>query len=124
MNPDNLNEAYQAKLKQLLLRNRRLATAYRLKEELRLLFKLNPDEVSAALDKWRRRAWLCRINQYVELQRKNKRHNDVIIATIKHGISNARIEATNNKIKLSVRMAYGCRNIDNLISMICSAAAA
>ena len=35
-----------------------------------------------------------------------------------NGISNARIEATNNKIKLSVRMAYGFRNIDNLISMI------
>ncbi|MBU5461352.1 transposase, partial [Lachnoclostridium sp. MSJ-17] len=40
------------------------------------------------------------------------------IATITNGISNARIEATNNKIKLSVRMAYGFRNIDNLISMI------
>ena len=118
MNPDNLNEAYQAKLKQLLLRNRRLATAYRLKEELRLIFKLTPDEVSAALDKWRRRAWSCRIDQYVELQRKIKRHKDAIIATIRHGISNARIEATNNKIKLSVRMAYGFRNIDNLISMI------
>ena len=118
MNPDNLNEAFQAKLKQLLLRNRRLATAYRLKEELRLIFKLNPVEVSAALDKWRRRAWSCRINQYVELQRKIKRHKDEIIATIMHGISNARIEATNNKIKLSVRMAYGFRNIDNLISMI------
>ena len=48
MNPDNLNEAFQAKLKQLLLRNRRLATAYRLKEELRLIFKLIPVEVSAA----------------------------------------------------------------------------
>ena len=82
MNPDNLNEAFQAKLKQLLLRNRRLATAYRLKEELRLIFKLNPVEVSAALDKWRRRAWSCRINQYVELQRKIKRHKDEIIATI------------------------------------------
>ena len=94
MNPDNLNEVYRAKLKQLLLRNRRLATAYRLKEELRLIFKLNPVEVSAALDKWRRRAWSCRINQYVELQRKIKRHKYEIIATIMHGISNARIEAT------------------------------
>ena len=115
-----INFVYQhkRKLKQLLLRNRRLATAYRLKEELRLIFKLAPDEVSVALDKWRRRAWSCRIDQYVELQRKIKRHKDAIITTIRHGISNARIEATNNKIKLSVRMAYGFRNIDNLISMI------
>ena len=118
MNPENLSETYQAKLKQLLLHDKRLATAYRLKEELRLIFKLSPDEVSAALDKWRRRAWSCRIEQFVELQRKIKRHKDAIIATITNGISNARIEATNNKIKLSVRMAYGFRNIDNLISMI------
>ena len=118
MNPENLSESYQAKLKQILLRNRRLATAYRLKEDLRLIFKMNISEVPAALEKWRRRAWSCRIPQFVELQRKIKRHKNAIISTIRHGISNARIEATNNKIKLSVRMAYGFRNIENLISMI------
>ena len=42
MNPENLSETYQTKLKQLLLHDRRLATAYRLKEELRLIFKLSP----------------------------------------------------------------------------------
>lgn len=118
MNPENLSESYQAKLKQILLRNRRLATAYRLKEDLRLIFKMNIIEVPVALEKWRRRAWSCRIPQFVELQRKIKRHKNAIISTIRHGISNARIEATNNKIKLSVRMAYGFRNIENLISMI------
>ena len=35
-----------------------------------------------------------------------------------NGISNARIEATNNKIKLSVRMAYGFRNIQNMLDMV------
>ena len=118
MNPENLNEGYQAKLKQILLHNRRLATAYRLKEELRLIFKLPPEEVSAAIDKWRRRAWSCRIPQFVELQRKIKRHKQAIITAITLGLSNARIEATNNKIKLTVRMAYGFRNIDNLISLV------
>ena len=118
MNPENLNEGYQAKLKQILLHNRRLVTAYRLKEELRLIFKLPPEEVSAAIDKWRRRAWSCRIPQFVELQRKIKRHKQAIITAITLGLSNARIEATNNKIKLTVRMAYGFRNIDNLISLV------
>ena len=118
MNPENLSETYQAKLQQILLRDRRLATAYRLKEDLRLIFKMNISEVPAALEKWRRRAWSCRIPVFVELQRKIKRHKNAILATISHGISNARIEATNNKIKLSIRMAYGFRNISNLISMI------
>ena len=118
MNPENLSETYRAKLQQILLRDRRLATAYRLKEDLRLIFKMNIIEVPTALEKWRRRAWSCRIPQFVELQRKIKRHKNAILSTIRYGISNARIEATNNKIKLSVRMAYGFRNIENLISMI------
>ena len=118
MNPDNLSESYKAKLQQILLRDRRLATAYRLKENLRLIFKLPVEEVSSAIEKWRRRAWSCRIPQFVELQRKIKRHKDAILATIRHGISNARMEATNNKVKLAVRMAYGFRNVDNLISTI------
>ena len=65
MNPDNLNERYKTKLQQILLRNRRLATAYRLKEDLRLIFKLPVEEVGAAIEKWRRRAWSCRIPQFV-----------------------------------------------------------
>jgi transposase len=54
----------------------------------------------------------------VELQRKIKRHKDSILATISYGLSNARMEATNNKVKLTIRMAYGFRNIYNLISMV------
>ena len=34
------------------------------------------------------------------------------------GISNARVEVINDKIKLTVRMGYGFRNIDNLISLV------
>lgn len=29
--------------------------------------------------------------------------------------SNARIKAVNNKIKLSIRMAYGFRNLQNMV---------
>lgn len=118
MNPDKLREEVKAKLEQTLLRNKRLSTAYTLKEDLRLIFQLPADEVGPAIEKWRRRAWSCRIPQFVELQRKIKRHKDAIISTITYGLSNARIESTNNKIKLTIRMAYGFRNIENLISMI------
>ena len=34
------------------------------------------------------------------------------------GLTNARVEAVNNKIKLIVKMAYGFRNVDNLFSMV------
>ena len=57
LNPEHLSDSYQAKLSQILLHNRRLATAYKLKEDLRLLFRLKPEEIKPALMKWRRRAW-------------------------------------------------------------------
>ena len=118
MNPDHLSESYQARLREVLLYDKRLATAYQLKEELRVIFHLPVDEVRLALEKWRRRAWSCRIPEFVELQRRIKRHMDAIIATVTYQISNARVEAINNKIKLTIRMGYGFRNIDNLIALI------
>ena len=38
--------------------------------------------------------------------------------TIKTGLSNARVESVNNKIKLFFRKAYGFRNTQNMIDMI------
>ena len=49
---------------------------------------------------------------------KIRRHIDAIVATVTHQISNARVEAANNKIKLTIRMAYGFRSIDNLVALI------
>lgn len=118
MNPDHLSEPAQAKLREILLYDRRLATAYRLKEGLRAILHLPAEEVRPALEKWRRRAWSCGIPEFVALQRKIRRHMNAIVATVAHQISNARVEATNNKIKLTIRMAYGFRNIDNLIALI------
>ena len=54
----------------------------------------------------------------MKLQRKVKRHLDAIVATARHGLTNARVEAVNNKIKLIVKMAYGFRNVDNLFAMV------
>ena len=71
-----------------------------------------------AVEGWQGRAWRSRIPEFVELQRKIKRHMDAIVATAEHGITNARVESVNNGIKLIVRMAYGYRNFDNLRAMV------
>lgn len=66
----------------------------------------------------------CRIPAFLDLRKKIKRHFSAIVAAVTHGLSNARIEATNNKIKLIIRRAYGFRNVDNMIAMVmlsCSA---
>lgn len=52
-----------------------------------------------------------------------KRHRDNILNTLRSGLSNARLEAINNKIKLLVRRYYGFRNLQNMfayVNLICS----
>ena len=53
-----------------------------------------------------------------ELAHKIKRHKTNILNTIEQGLSNTRVESINNKIKLSIRKAYGFRNYENMVDMI------
>ena len=117
-NPENLTQNQQATMEMLIKSDKRLYRSYLLKEGLRIVFKYDYDGAVDALDKWLAWAQRCRIKEFVELGRKIKRHKDAILATIKHGLSNARIEATNNKIKVTIRMGYGYKNIDNLIALV------
>ena len=60
----------------------------------------------------------CRIPVFRDLRMKIKRHFSAIVAAAKFKLSNARSEATNNKIKLIIRTAFGFRNLDNLAAMV------
>ena len=75
-------------------------------------------EAADELDGWL--AWACRsrIPRFVELSRKVRRKRRGILRSIELGVSNARVEAVNNKIKVAIRQGYGFRNIDNLIALV------
>ena len=104
---------------ELLIRtDPRLYRAYLLKESLRTVFRYSHDEAEAELVRWLKWAQRCRIKEFVELGRKIKRHRAAILTTIKVGLTNARIEAINNKIKVTISMGYGFRNVDNLIALV------
>ena len=117
-NPENLSENQQAQLKFLTEANPRLYRAYLLKEASRLALKAGADEISEALTMWMAWAQRCRIPGFRELRLKIKRNFESIVAAAKHNLSNARMEATNNKIKLVIRVAFGFRNEENMISMV------
>lgn len=117
-NPENLTQTQAIKLEMLVKSNPRLYRAYLLKEELRLALKQPVEKIESALKKWRGHAWRSKIPEFVKLQRKIKRHMQAIIQTAKSGITNARVEAVNNSIKLIVKTAFGFRNFDNLKSMV------
>ncbi len=100
-----------------------LYRAYQLKEQLRIILKMPADQGRYFLKKRYRRASHSRSQVIKDLARKIKRHQENSFNTIENGLSNARIKAINNKIKLPVRRAYGFRNLQNMfacVKLICS----
>jgi transposase len=117
-NPERLTVNQQATVEMLIKSNKQLYRAYLLKEGLRTVFKYTHEVAIDELDRWLSWTARCRIGEFVELGKKIKRHKAAILASIKNELSNARIEAVNNKIKVTIRMGYGFRNIDNLIALV------
>ena len=65
--------------------------AWELKEDLRAVFRAgSAAEVAELLDDWMHRAAYCKIAK--------------VVAAVELGIGNGRVEAINNKIKVTVRM--------------------
>ncbi len=116
-NPENLTGRQQAKLAWIAKTDPRLHRAYLLKEGLRLVFSLDPAEAPAALDRWIGWARRCRIEAFVQLQRRIVKHRATILAALEHGLSNGRIESVNTKIRLLTRIAFGFNSPDALIAL-------
>ena len=117
-NPESLSENQKAQLEFLTRSNPVLYRAFLLKEGLRLAVHASADEIGDALRRWMSWAQRCRIPEFRKLRMKIKRHFTAIVAAAEMGITNARMEAINNKIKLVIRAAYGFRNMNNMLSMI------
>ena len=117
--PEHLSEKQQLRVNLIASQNPRLYRAYLLKEQLRLLLKLtNVDEAEDKIKRWLWKVSQSRIPAFKELYQKVRHHKTHILNTIRDGMSNARMEATNNKIKLIIRKAYGFRNIQNMLDMV------
>ena len=117
--PEHLTENQRIRLDMIQANDPQLYRAYCLKESLRLLLKsTDVEQAEADLKHWLWWASHSRIPAFRDLCEKIKRHKEHILNTIRLGLSNARIEATNNKIKLIIRKAYGFRNIQNMMDMV------
>lgn len=119
-NPADLTEAQQAKLAWIAKTHPRLHRAWALKEGLRAVFtiaKTSPPEAIEALDRWIGWARRCRIDLFVQLQRRIVRHREAIHAAIEHGLSNGRTESVNAKIRLITQMAFGFHSPHALIAL-------
>ncbi len=115
--PERLTDRQRAKLATIEQVNRRLYRAYLLKEQLRLVFQVAPEEAVALLDAWLSWARRCRIASFVKLAKTITEHRAGIVATLTHRLSNARTEAVNTTLRLITRRAYGFHSAEALIAL-------
>ena len=99
--------------------NKRLYRAFLLKEELRLLFHLpDPTEAPEHLEAWLAWASRSQLKPFVKLARTVRKYRDGILAAIRLGLSNARLEGLNSKVRLISHRSYGFHGPEPLISLI------
>jgi transposase len=116
-NPEDLTRRQRGKLARIAEVNRRLYRAYLLKEELRLVFKVRGVRGVALLDAWLAWARRCRIPAFVRVARAVSAHRQTIVASLLHGLSNARVESVNTRLRLLTRVAFGFRSPQALIGL-------
>ena len=99
--------------------NTRLYRAFLLREELRLLYHLDdPNLAPAHLDAWLAWASRSRLKPFVRLARTLREHRDGILAAIRLGLSNGRLEGLNSKIRLISHRSFGFHSAAALIALV------
>jgi transposase len=116
-NPDTLTAHQRHQLDWIAKTDPRLHRAYLLKEGLRYVFAVKGPDGKVALDQWISWARRSQIPSFVELSKRIRRHRVTIDAALDHGLSNARTESTNTKIRLLTRVAFGFHGPEPLIAL-------
>jgi transposase len=117
--PANQSIYQLATLAEVQAHNRRLYRAFLLREELRLLYHLDdPALAPEHLDAWLAWASRSRLRPFIRLARTLREHRDGILAAIRLGLSNGRLEGLNSKIRLISHRAFGFHSADPLIALV------
>ena len=108
-NPDDLTDRQADTLAAIRRTGGAVWRAYKGKESLRAIFAgdLPEAEVAALLDRWCAWAQRSRLPAFVKLGRTIRAHRHGILAAIRLGLSNGRVEGRNATIRLITRRAFG-----------------
>ena len=99
--------------------NKPMFRAFLLKEELRLLYQLeDPSLAPAHLDAWLAWASRSKLEAFVKLARTIRRHRAGILAAIRLGLNNGRLEGLNSRIRLISHRSFGFHSPDPLIALV------
>jgi transposase len=117
--PDRQSLDQLGRLGEVYVRNRRLYRAFLLYHQLRLLYALeDPALAPAHLDAWLGWAARSRLDPFVKAARTLRRHRDGILAAIRLGLSNGRLEGLNSRVRLISHRSFGFHSAAPLIALI------
>ena len=93
--------------------------AFLLKEELRLLYHLEDRSLAGQhLDAWLAWASRSKLKPFVKLARTLRARRDGVLAAIRLGLSNGRMEGLNSKVRLLSHRSFGFHGPAPLIALI------
>jgi transposase len=99
--------------------NKALYRGFLLKEELRLLYQLeDPRLAPAHLDAWLAWASRSKLEPFVRLARTIRQHRQGILAAIRLGLTNGRLEGLNSRIRLISHRSFGFHSAAPLIALV------
>jgi len=117
--PENRTAKQEVALAEVQSANRRLYRAFLLKEELRALYHdVDPHEAEAHLDGWLAWASRSKLKPFVKLARTIRKHREGVIAAVRLGLSNGRLEGLNSKVRLISHRSFGFHSAGPLIALI------
>ena len=116
--PEKLHPDERLHLCEVAALNRRVYRGYLLKEELRTLYVCGPEAAQSHLEAWLAWASRSQLAPFIKLARTLRRHTEGILAAIRLGLSNGRLEGLNNKIGVIKHRAYGFHSAAALIAMV------
>jgi transposase len=96
----------------------RMAAFVEIKELMRAITHYEYERAELELKRLITRMKRNPVESMKKLALKVERHKEGILNAVKFGISSAVSEANNNKIKVIIKMSYGFRNMQNMLSMI------
>jgi transposase len=93
--------------------------AFLLKDELRLIYQLeDPSVAPKHLDARLTWASRSRLEPFVKLARTIRRHREGILAAIRLGLNNGRLESLNSRIRLISHRSFGFHSAPPLIALV------
>lgn len=116
-NPEDLTRKQRHKLRAIEQDNKVLYRTYLMKEQLRAIIATKDWQVPWMLEAWLKWVMRSRIEPMKKAARAIRNNLKGIEAALFHGLSNARVESMNTRLRLLTRLAFGFHSHEPLVAL-------